>query len=176
MKRLLFLLLALPLTGCVKLPQDITPVAHFDLQKYLGRWYEIARLDHSFERGLTRVTATYSLRPDGGIKVVNRGYSPEQNRWKQAVGKAYFVKGPDLGYLKVSFFGPLYAAYVVLDVDRDHYHYALVTGPDKSYLWILARRPTLDKAVLEKLVAKAKLTGFDTHQLIFVKQTASQKE
>lgn len=172
----MLLFIVLSLTGCVKIPKDITPVAHFDLQKYLGKWYEIARLDHSFERGLTRVTATYSLRPDGGIKVVNRGYSPEQNRWKQAVGKAYFVKGPKLGYLKVSFFGPFYAAYVVFDVDRNHYHYALVTGPDKSYLWILARRPSINKTLLDKLVARAKMIGFDTHQLVFVKQNAPRKE
>lgn len=176
MKRLLLLLIVLSLTGCVNAPKGITPVAHFDLHKYLGRWYEIARLDHSFERGLIRVTTNYSLRPDGGIKIVNRGYSPEQNRWKQAVGKAYFVKGSDLGYLKVSFFGPFYAAYVVFDIDRKHYRYALVTGPNKSYLWILARRPSLDKALLNKLVAKVKAAGFDTHQLIFAKQIATRKE
>ena len=178
MRYLLFLPLAISLllTGCIGTPKGITPVGHFDLQKYLGRWYEIARLDHSFERGLTRVTATYSLRPDGGIKVVNRGYSPEQNRWKQAIGKAYFVKSPKLGYLKVSFFGPFYAAYVVFDIDKPHYHYALVTGPDKSYLWILSRRPTISKTLLDKLIAKANAAGFDTHKLVLVKQNGPQKE
>lgn len=176
MKRLFFLLFALSLAGCIRIPKNITPVEHFDLHKYLGKWYEIARLDHSFERGLTRVTATYSLRPDGGIQIVNHGFSSEQNRWKQAIGKAYFAKGSDLGYLKVSFFGPFYAAYVVFYIDKAHYHYALVTGPNKSYLWILSRRPTIDKALLDKLIAKAKAAGFDTHRLILVKQTAPQKE
>jgi apolipoprotein D and lipocalin family protein len=138
------------------------------LEKYLGDWYEIARLDHSFERGLTRVAANYRLRDDGGIRVLNRGYSVKENSWKEAEGKAYFVKGPDQGYLKVSFFGPFYGAYIVFELDHENYQYALVCGPDTSYLWILARAPELKKEITEMLIAKAAALGFDTDQLIFV--------
>ena len=162
--------LCLLLTGCVGLPENVKPVENFNLEKYLGTWYEIARLDHSFERGLTRVTATYSLRSDGGVKVVNRGYSAEKQRWKEAVGKAYFVNGPKLGYLKVSFFGPFYGAYIVFELDHEQYQYSLVSGPDKSYLWILARNPIIKASTNDFLIAKAAALGFDTHKLIFVEQ------
>ena len=109
------------LTGCVGIPENVKPVDHFELDKYLGKWYEIARLDHSFERGLTQVTADYSLLDDGGVRVLNRGYSVKNNSWKEAEGKAYFVKGPDQGYLKVSFFGPFYSSYIVFDLYHDKY-------------------------------------------------------
>lgn len=162
-----FTVLLLFMAGCTGLPEGITPVDHFKLDKYLGKWYEIARLDHSFERGLSRVTADYSLRSDGGIKVINRGYSEEKNSWKEAEGKAYFVKTPDIGYLKVSFFGPFYGAYIIFDLDHDNYQYALVSGPDKSYLWLLARSPDIKKDLKDRLIAKAAKLGFDTHKLIY---------
>jgi apolipoprotein D and lipocalin family protein len=161
----LFILL---LMGCVDIPENVKPVDHFQLEKYLGRWYEIARLDHAFERGLTRVSANYSLRDDGGVKVVNRGYSAKENKWKEAEGKAYFVDRPDQGFLKVSFFGPFYGSYVVIELDHEHYQYALVCGPDKSYLWILAREPVITEDIKNKLIAKAAALGFDTGQLIAV--------
>ena len=164
----LALALLLCLMGCTGLPENVTPVGDFRLDKYLGTWYEIARLDHSFERGLTRVTAEYSLRDDGGVRVTNRGYSARDAAWKEAEGKAYFVNQSDQGYLKVSFFGPFYGSYIVLALDSEGYQYSLVCGPDKSYLWILARRPKLDKVVLEALIAKAATAGFDTSRLIFV--------
>lgn len=163
------ILAALLLGGCVGKPANVTPVAHFDSAKYLGKWYEIARLDHSFERGLTHVSAEYSLRPDGGLKVVNRGYKEADAKWKEAVGKAYFVEQPDLGYLKVSFFGPFYGSYIVFELDPD-YRYSLVSGPDKSYLWLLSRTPTMDAATTKRLVAKAQALGFDTSKLIYVTQ------
>jgi apolipoprotein D and lipocalin family protein len=158
------------LAGCTTIPENVEPVGNFDLQRYLGQWYEIARLDHSFERGLSHVTATYSLREDGGVRVTNRGYSDEKQEWKEAEGKAYFVQTTDVGYLKVSFFGPFYGAYVILDLDHTGYQYALVSGPNKSYLWILARTPTLEPALVERLVAKASALGYDTEGLIFVDQ------
>jgi apolipoprotein D and lipocalin family protein len=167
MKKILPILVLL-LTGCVGIPENVKPVDNFKLEKYLGKWYEIARLDHSFERGLTRVTADYSLRDDGGVRVLNRGYSVKENTWKEAEGKAYFVKGTDQGYLKVSFFGPFYGSYVVFELDHENYQYSLVCGPDKSYLWILARAPDMKKDVKDKLVAKAAALGFDTSKLIFV--------
>jgi len=159
--------------GCVGIPDNVEPVHHFELDRYLGRWYEIARLDHSFERGLTRVTAEYSLRDDGGVKVVNRGYSAAENSWKEALGRAYFVEGSDSGYLKVSFFGPFYGSYIVFELDHDAYRYALVCGPDKSYLWILARAPTMNAELRQALVAKAAAAGFDTRGLILVDHDTS---
>jgi apolipoprotein D and lipocalin family protein len=162
------LVLALFLAGCVGIPSHVEPVGDFSVAKYLGRWHEIARLDHSFERGLTQVTAEYSLRHDGGVRVLNRGYSAKKGRWKEAEGKAYFVRRPDEGYLKVSFFGPFYGSYIVFELDHQAYQYALVCGPNKSYLWILARTPALDPAVKTDLVAKAKALGFDTDRLVFV--------
>lgn len=158
------------LTGCVGKPDGVEPVTHFELRKYLGKWYEIARLDHSFERGLSRVTADYSLRDDGGVKVLNRGYSEEKQKWKQAEGKAYFVGGDDTGYLKVSFFGPFYGSYIVFALDREQYRYSMVAGPNKSYLWILSRTPHMEDKVKAELVRKAAALGFDTGKLIFVKQ------
>ena len=166
----LLVALVLLLTGCVGIPENVKPVDNFKLEKYLGKWYEIARLDHSFERDLTRVTADYSLRDDGGLKVVNRGYSAKENKWKEAEGKAYFVKGSDQGYLKVSFFGPFYGSYIVLELDHENYQYSLVCGPDKSYLWILARSPKIKEDIKNILIAKATTLGFDTNKLIYVNQ------
>jgi len=164
------LLLVLLLTGCVGIPENVKPVDHFKLEKYLGKWYEIARLDHSFERGLSRVSADYSMRADGGVKVINRGYSEKDKAWKEAEGKAYFVGRTDQGYLKVSFFGPFYGSYVVCELDHENYQYSLVCGPDTSYLWILARTPEIKKEVRDMLVAKAASLGFDTGKLICVDQ------
>lgn len=156
------------LTGCVGIPENVKPVENFKLEKYLGKWYEIARLDHSFERGLSRVTADYSLRDDGGLKVINRGYSVKENKWKEAEGKAYFVRGSDQGYLKVSFFGPFYGSYIVFELDHENYQYSLVSGPDKSYFWILARTPQINENIKNVLIAKAAALGFDTSKLIHV--------
>lgn len=166
----LSLLLSLLFTGCVGIPENVKPVDNFDVHRYLGKWYEIARLDHAFERGLTRVSAEYTLREDGGLKVVNRGYSAEKDKWKEAVGKAYFVEEPSKGYLKVSFFGPFYGSYVIMDLDHDNYQYSLVCGPDKSYLWILSRTPAMQTEVKDRLVAKAAALGFDTSKFIYVTQ------
>lgn len=161
------IILFLFLAGCVEIPENVIPVDNFKLEKYLGQWYEIARLDHSFERGLSRVTANYSLR-DGGVRVLNRGYSEKEKKWKEAEGKAFFVKRPDQGYLKVSFFGPFYGSYVVFELDHENYQYALVCGPNKSYLWILARSPEIKQELKDMLIAKAATLGFDTSKLIFV--------
>jgi len=165
------LALALMLAGCVSVPEGVKPVDQFEVERYLGTWYEIARLDHSFERGLSQVSATYQLREDGGISVLNRGYSATEGAWQSVEGKAYFVEKPDLGYLKVSFFGPFYGAYVVFALDRDNYQYSLVSGPNRSYLWLLARNPTMDQKLKDDLVAKAKALGFETDRLIFVDQS-----
>jgi len=169
MKKLLFLSV-LVLAGCVGRPENIVPVNNFETTRYLGKWYEIARLDHSFERGLSHVTADYSLRQDGGLKVLNRGYKEADAKWKEAEGKAYFVDKKDVGYLKVSFFGPFYGSYIVFDLDQQDYSYSMISGPDKSYLWLLSRTPSMDPALQQRLVEKARGLGFDTSKLIYVKQ------
>lgn len=167
---------ALLVTACTGLPKGTTAVSGFELDRYLGTWYEIARLDHRFERGLTNVSANYSLRDDGGVRVVNRGYNAAKGEWNEAIGKAYFVDTPDIGRLKVSFFGPFYGGYNILELDSENYEYALVAGPDRSYLWILARSPDLSEAVVQSLVAKAKDLGFAVDELIYVSHDSVTKE
>ncbi|ESE40890.1 lipocalin family protein [Shewanella decolorationis S12] len=157
------------------MPRNVEPVKDFELERYLGKWYEIARLDHSFERGLTQVTAEYSLKPDGGVKVINRGYSAAKQQWKEAEGKAYFVNGDSEAYLKVSFFGPFYGAYVVFGLDQKDYQYAFISGPDTDYLWLLARTPTVSPEVIQQFVEMASARGFDTNSLIYVDQKAEVK-
>ena len=158
------------LMGCDVAPDNVQPVSDFELNRYLGKWYEIARLDHSFERGLEQVTANYSLRSGGGVKVTNRGFNPEKNKWEEAEGKAYFVGAPDEAHLKVSFFGPFYGSYIVFELDRENYQYAFVSGPDKSYLWLLARTPEVDKTLIERFTKRAEALGYATDKLIFVEQ------
>jgi apolipoprotein D and lipocalin family protein len=168
MMKIFLMACVLFLTGCVALPENVKPVDHFNADKYLGKWYEIARLDHSFERGLSKVSASYSMRDDGGIRVINRGFDAQKQQWKEAEGKAYFVNGADKGYLKVSFFGPFYGAYIVFELDHENYQYSLVSGPNKSYLWILSRTPQMNQEIQKRLVEKAAALGFDTGKLIFV--------
>lgn len=161
------------LSGCLGMPDKVKPVEDFELDRYLGRWYEIARLDHSFERGLSQVTADYSQRDDGGVSVINRGYLDASKQWKEAKGKAYFVdaateKGRTTGYLKVSFFGPFYGSYVIFELDKDDYSYAFVSGPDLSYLWLLARTPNPPQHIQDDFLTRAEALGFETQSLIFV--------
>jgi apolipoprotein D and lipocalin family protein len=167
MRRLVFLT-CLFIAGCVGIPDNITAVDGFEVKRYLGTWYEIARLDHSFERGLSNITATYTLRDDGGIDVLNKGYDKEAGKWKRAEGKAYLVSGPDVGRLKVSFFGPFYGGYNIIALDKKDYSYSMVCSHNRSYLWILARDKELEKETLESLVGLANNLGFLTDELIFV--------
>ena len=166
--RNLFLLTFLCIAGCVRIPDSIIAVDGFEVKRYLGAWHEIARLDHSFERGLSNVTATYALRDDGGIDVLNKGYDKKSGKWKQVEGKAYFVTGADVGRLKVSFFGPFYGGYNIIALDKENYSYSLVCGPSRSYLWILARDKALEEETLRSLVGTAKRLGFETDRLILV--------
>jgi len=164
------ILLASLLSACTGLPDSVQPVQGFDTKRYLGKWYEIARLDHSFERGLSHVTADYSLRDDGGIRVINRGYSKQESNWKQAEGKAYFVDKKETGHLKVSFFGPFYGSYAVFELDHENYQYAFISGYNNSYLWLLSRKPNIDKALLNRFIKKSRALGFDTDKLIISNQ------
>lgn len=150
-------------------PKDMKIVDNFQLPRYLGTWYEIAQLDHSFERGLDNVTANYSPRDDGGVKVINRGYNAKKQQWQESIGKAYFIGSPQQASLKVSFFGPFYGGYNVIDLD-DEYQHALIAGPNREYLWILSRTPTIDNQTRDRLVSVAKHYGFPVEELIWVKQ------
>ncbi|WP_217544523.1 lipocalin family protein [Vibrio metschnikovii] len=170
MRAFFLMVLSTLLNGCLGMPESVKPVSDFELNNYLGKWYEIARLDHSFERGLSQVTAEYRVRNDGGVSVLNRGYSEDKGQWKEAEGKAYFVNSPTDGYLKVSFFGPFYSSYVIFELDRENYSYAFVSGPNTGYLWLLSRTPTVEPNVVEKFVQMSKERGFDTNRLIYVQQ------
>ncbi|WP_394128617.1 lipocalin family protein [Vibrio hepatarius] len=170
MRKVLLFILLLSLGGCLGMPKTIQPVKDFKLNNYLGQWYEIARLDHSFERGLSQVTAEYRLRKDGGVSVLNRGYSTATQEWKEAEGKAYFVNSPNEGYLKVSFFGPFYGSYVVFDLENETYEYAFVSGPNNDYLWLLSRSPSVSADIIERFEQLAEQNGFDVEQLIYVEQ------
>ncbi|HDR2627729.1 lipocalin family protein [Enterobacter cancerogenus] len=150
-------------------PPGVTVVSNFDAQRFLGTWYEIARLDHRFERGLEKVTAHYSSMDDSGIQVVNRGYNPDRKMWQQSVGKAYFTGDPHRAAMKISFIGPFYGGYNVIALDREYRH-ALICGPDRSYLWILSRTPTLSPEMKQQMLDVATRQGFDVTKLIWVEQ------
>ncbi len=164
----ILLVLGLSACGSTGVPRGITPVSDFELDRYLGTWYEIARLDHKFERGLKAVTATYSLNDDGSVKVVNSGINIETGKSETATGKAKFVGATNQGHLKVSFFGPFYGSYVIYDLDQDAYQHALVAGPDRSYMWLLSRTPVISDSRYQALLDIASDNGYDTSQLIQV--------
>lgn len=168
---ILALFFAMTLAACSTAPPDgVRPVTSFDINRYLGQWYEIARLDHSFERGMSDVSATYQLQDDGSVKVINRGYDTQRQEWKEAIGRALFIGDSGTASLKVSFFGPFYGGYHVIALDQEDYRWALVSGPDRDYLWILARDKTLPAKVREQLVSQARTLGFATDKLIWVEQ------
>jgi len=170
MKLFLVLIAILLQTACTGIPEGMSAVKGFDSERYLGTWYEIARLDHSFEQGLSQVTATYSLREDGGIKVVNKGYSAEDKEWQQAIGKAYFVDDKETGHLKVSFFGPFYGSYIIFKLDKVNYQYAFISSYNHKYLWLLSRTPQISNTIKQDFLETAEKYGFETQQLIFVDQ------
>ena len=157
------------LVSCAGIPAGIEPVTDFKLERYAGKWYEIARLDHRFERGLEKVTAEYSINADGTVRVENRGFSTKNNEWKNAVGRAKFAGSSNIGHLKVSFFGPFYGSYVVFELDRDRYQYSFVTGSENT-LWLLSRNPKVSEEIRAKFVNAAKKAGYNTEELIFVNQ------
>lgn len=175
MHKITVIFCTLLLTACLGIPDNVKVVQSVDASQYLGTWYEIARLEQSFEKGLTQITATYSKNADGSIKVINRGFNAKTNTWKVAEGKAYFIDPPNAdntntGKLKVSFFGPFYGAYNIIELDKPYYNYVMICGPDKSYLWILSRTPQLTYPIKQHLIAQAKELGFDTDKLIHVEQ------
>ena len=155
------------------LPKGIEPVGGFEPDRYLGTWYEIARLDHPFERGLQEVSATYERKADGTLRVINRGWDTDENEWNVAEGEAKFAEGTDTAWLEVSFFGPFYGTYAVFELDEG-YTRAYVTGDDRSYLWFLSRTPEVEPAALEAFRERATALGFDLDELIVVDQGAAR--
>lgn len=156
------------LAGCLGKPDNIEPVSDFKLDKYLGTWYEIARLNHPFEQNLINVSANYTLRDDGGVNVLNKGFNTEDNEQEDITGRAYFVGDTDKGFLKVSFFGPFFGSYIVFETDYDQY--AFVTGPNKEYLWLLAREPEISDELYQRFLNVAEEKGYNTGELIRVEQ------
>lgn len=157
-------------SGCaVHVPSNITPVQGFDVNKYAGQWYEIARIDHRFEKGLINTSAQYSLNPDGTVKVVNRGYNPEKKEWKESEGVAKFIGDKNVGALKVTFFGPFYGGYNVVDLDPA-YQVSMVIGQNTDYFWLLSRQKTMPQAQVMQALQKAGALGVDLNKVILVKQ------
>jgi apolipoprotein D and lipocalin family protein len=152
------------------LPEGVEAIQGFDARRYLGKWFEVARLENRFERGLTHTSAEYFLLPDGTLRIVNRGYDPVQGRWKEARGRAEFVRSSDVAQLRVSFFRPFFGAYAVVELEREGYSYALVSGGTREYLWILARTPTLAPDIMASLKARARALGFAADRLVFPSQ------
>lgn len=152
-------------------PIDYSTVKNVDLGRYMGRWYEIARFDHRFERGMVGVTATYTAKPNGTVKVVNAGFDKHLGgRERSAIGRA---KVPDLsrpGHLKVAFFLWFWADYNIMELDTDNYSYVMIGGNSPAYLWIMSRTPEMDPKTLDMLIDKARKRGYDTSKLIMVEQ------
>ena len=151
------------------IPAGLEAVKPFDLDRYLGKWYEICRMPMRYEKGLIRVTAEYTRKPDGSIRVENSGFDERRNRWRRSVGKAVPVGDPAEAKLKVSFLGPFYAGYNVVEIDEE-YRYALVFGRTLDYMWILSREPEIPEDVLKVYVKKAAKAGYDYYRLIWTEQ------
>jgi apolipoprotein D and lipocalin family protein len=175
MRCIFITLLSCALSGCLGAPEGVSPVKDFELDRYLGKWFEVARLDHSFERGLSGVTAEYSMREDGGVRVINSGLSDDTGDYSEAEGRAYFVESQDQGYLKVSFFGPFFGSYIVFELDVEGYEYAFVAGNSTDYLWLLARTPEVSEEVMKRFIERSAALGFATDELIFVPHVTDQE-
>jgi apolipoprotein D and lipocalin family protein len=171
-KKFYFMIFSMMIFGvisCRTIPKGAVAVKPFDKEQYLGKWYEIARLDFKYERNLKNVTADYSLNKDGSIRVVNRGYNTKKGEWEEAVGKAKFVGDEDVAKLKVSFFGPFYSGYNVIAID-ENYQYALVAGNSLDYLWILSRETNIPDEIKEEYLKIAEDIGYTTSDLLWPEQ------
>ena len=164
---LISLIMLIVLFSCATIPKNATAVKSFEKEKYLGKWYEIARLDFRFEKGLNNTTAEYVSKENDNIKVVNRGYNPKKDKWSEAIGKAKFVNQDNIAMLKVSFFGPFYGGYNVIALDPD-YNYALVAGSSLKYLWILSRTTTIPEDIKTNYLKIAEEIGYNTSELLWI--------
>ncbi|NIF86169.1 lipocalin [Comamonas sp. Tr-654] len=145
------------------------PVSGFDVERYTGTWYELARIEHRFEKGLSQVCAQYSLNEDGTVTVINRGYDPAKQEWRRVQGRARFLGDPDVAALKVSFFGPFYGGYNVVSLDHE-YQTALVIGDSLDYFWLLSRSKTIPEQQFRRLLEKAHSLGVDLSRVQVVAQ------
>jgi len=161
-------LIMIGLSSCATIPDGAVAVKPFVKERYLGKWYEIARIDFKYEKDLTNTTAEYSLNDNGTIKVDNQGYNTKKGEWKQAIGKAKFVGEENIAKLKVSFFGPFYSGYNVIAID-DEYRYALIAGESTKYLWILSRESTIPVEIKDRYLKIAEKIGYNTTNLLWVK-------
>jgi apolipoprotein D and lipocalin family protein len=155
------------LYSCATIPKGAVAVKPFDKERYLGKWYEIARKDFKFEKNLKNTTAEYSLNNNGTIRVDNRGYNTKKEKWTEAIGKAKFVGEDTVAMLKVSFFGPFYSGYNVIAID-DEYRYALIAGKSLKYLWILSRETSIPPEIKYKYLKIAEESGYNTTDLLWV--------
>ena len=167
-KYLLFVLGLFLLVGCSSKNPQLDTVKRIDLKKYLGTWYEIARYEHSFEKDCKNVTATYSLKENNEIKVINKCTNSINNKTKEAIGSAYSTDETNTK-LKVSFFWPFYGDYWILDIDND-YTYALIGEPSRKYFWILSREKQLSSNLKKEILNKLPNYGYDTKSLIWTIQ------
>ncbi len=163
----LLLVVTAVLFSCTTIPKGATAVQPFKQEKYLGKCYEIARMDFRFEKNLNNTTAEYSLKENGTIRVDNKGYNTKKNKWTQAIGKAKFVSDKDIAMLKVSFFGPFYSGYNVIAIDPD-YKYALVAGKSLKYLWILSRNTSINEEIKNEYLKLAQEIGYQTDELLWI--------
>jgi len=176
MRTLTILLFLCTVTGCARSTQGLAPVHGFDVQRYMGLWYEIARFPHRFERDLVAVTAEYTVREDGSVDVINRGFSPARQRWETAKGRAYFKGDPHTALLRVTFFWPFYGTYKVIRLDKEDYAYAVVTSDTYDYFWILSRTPEMDEHTLAELLEFARSSGFDMSRVEFPDQSQNMQQ
>ncbi len=167
------LIVIIGLFSCSTIPKDAVAVTPFDKEKYLGKWYEIARFDFKFEKNLNNTTAEYSLNKNGTIRVENRGFNTKKKEWKQAIGTARFVESEDVAMLKVSFFGPFYSGYNVISIDTA-YNYALVAGKNLDYLWILSRDKTIPDSVKASFLKTAEKVGYNTSELLWIEHSKNR--
>jgi len=148
------------------IPKGAIPVKPFQVKKYMGKWYEIARLDYHFEKGLDNVTAEYSLNEDGTVKVINSGYNYKKGVIEESEGKAEFVDSPDEAMLEVSFWGPIKSGYNVIAIDKA-YKYALVVGRNRNYMWLLSRETSMPENIKLDYLSIARSLGYKTERLIW---------
>jgi apolipoprotein D and lipocalin family protein len=164
---------SLLLCGCLGAPRGVDPITNFDAGRYMGDWFAIMRIENSFERGLSNVSATYSIRPDGLVGVLNRGVDREKCRLRTIEGYATFQGEPNVASLSVTFFWPFAGGYHVIALDHEHYRWAMVAGPTRGFLWILAREPRLSDEVITALIQRARELRFPVDELVAVDHSST---
>lgn len=165
----LFLVGITILSSCSSIPKNAKPIENFEVNRYLGTWYEIARFDFRFEKNLDNTVAQYSLDKNGNVNVLNSGHNYLKDEWRSAKGTAKFRGDKSTAALKVSFFGPFYSGYNVIALD-ENYKYALIAGKNLDYLWILSREKKIPEDIKQKYLKIATDVGYDTSKMIWVNQ------